>query len=63
MLSTTLRSWRTLPGQSKAQQPVPGGRRHALDLLAVLRGELLEEIVDQDGDVLAPLAQRRQADA
>ena len=32
------------------------------DLLAVLRGELLDEIVDQDGNVLAPLAERGQAD-
>ena len=38
------------------------GRRHAFDLLAVRGGELLDKIVDQDRDVLAPLAERRQAD-
>jgi hypothetical protein len=59
--STLLRSWRTLPGQSCdcstaiASSPIwRFGRPVAANLV--------HEIVDQLGNVLAPLGQRRHAD-
>ncbi|OPY04690.1 MAG: hypothetical protein A4E67_02271 [Syntrophaceae bacterium PtaB.Bin038] len=41
-------------------QLVPGFLAHPLDLLAVLRRELREEMVDQGGNVLLALPQRRE---
>ena len=58
--SMMLRSWRTLPGQSCAWSAAIASsdsdrRRHP-----PLGGEAGEEMVDQLGNVLAPLAQRRK---
>ena len=45
-----------------AHQHVDRRRRDALDVLAVLARELLEEVVGQQQDVGLPLAQRRHED-
>ena len=61
MRSTTLRSWRTLPGQactcSVAIASSPKPRRGR----PVRVADALDEVVDQLGDVLAPLRQARHA--
>ena len=56
-------SWRTLPGKSTAPAGLQRRVGDALGLDAELARALLQEVARQQRDVLAPLAQRRQAQA
>ena len=60
MVSTALRSCRTLPGQWKLEEPAPHVRREPFDVLAMVLGELPAKMLHQRHDVLATVRQRRQ---
>ena len=59
--SMMLRSWRTLPGQSCAWSAAIASSEMRRRRHPPLGGEAGEEMADQLGNVLAPLAQRREA--
>jgi hypothetical protein len=56
-------SWRTLPGKSKACSRSSAASVMRLASTPSSRALLPQEVARQHGDVLAPLAQRRQAQA
>ena len=68
VLSTTARSItfsssRTLPGQSYSISRSSASGASSMPLRLVLLAVLLEEVLHEQRDVVAPLAQRRQVDA
>ena len=63
MLSIVFFNSRTLPGHEYAIKHFADRRRDGRDGLAVRGGELLEKVLDQERDVVAPLAQGRELDA
>ena len=63
MLSTRFRSSRTFPGHGYSTRISQRLGRDALERPVVLSRQLRDELPDEDRDVLAPLAQRRQVDA